>query len=238
MKRLLAFACALVILISCCFFVGAQSTAQFSLVVSEVKNNRLFDIDLCSLYDASISGGQFELTYDNAIVEYRSVSSEYFEVEAKDYGNKLHIVFATADGVISAESVDIINIRFKSIAQGEFDAQLEIIECIDNNLQDVLVTPSGATIKVDKSSVTATTKTKSQSELTSKKSAGTSEMSQIEESSSYDMISTIDSNYVNKAVLCGVCAGILVIVAFALGVLFKKKADDKEDNSDNEKDRS
>ena len=228
MKRLFATIITVAVLVSSCLLVSAQESAQFSLDVDNVKSNRLFDISVSAKCSSAISGGEIELTYDSSVVEYRNVSSEYFEVKAKDYGDKLHIVFATADAVKCDDVTELISVKFKSVAQGEFDAKLNAIECIDEKLQDINTQSVLATIAVKKDTVTATSKSSSDSTPKYKSSVKKSQAVEAEDDDTKSGYSemTVDPNFdTNKAIWDGVCAGLVVILAFALGMIFRKKAD-------------
>lgn len=238
MKRLFALICALAVLVSSCVLVSAQESAQFSLKVDNVKSNRLFDMSLNAECSSAISGGELELTYDSSVAQYRDVSSDYFEVSAKDYGDEVHIVFATADAVECCDATELIRVRFKSIAQGEFDAKLDAIECIDEKLQDINTQSALATITVKKDTVTATSKRGSDSNPKYKSSVKKSQAveSEDDDTKSSHSTMTIGSGIgTDKAILYGACAGLVVILAFALGMIFMKKADsDSKDKKNNE----
>ncbi len=232
MRRIFAIICALAVLMSSFLLVSAQESAKFSLKVEDVKSNRLFDLSVCAKCSSAISGGELELTYDSSLVEYRDVSSEYFEVEAKDYGDSLHIVFAAADAVKSSDTAEIISVSFKSIAQGEFDTQLRAYDCIDDKLQAIQAQSDSVTISVKKSTVTATSKSKSGSKSAPKSSVKKSQVTKADDDSKpgYSAMSVDSGLDTNKAILYGACAGLVVIVAFALGMMYRKKADSESDN--------
>ncbi len=235
MKRLFALICAVAVLMSSSLVSSAQDSARFSLEVEDIKSNRLFDVSVSAVCSSAISGGEFELTYDSSVAQYRDVSSGYFEVKAKDYGDKVHIVFATANTVESGDTAEIISMRFKSIAQGEFDAQLRAYECIDDKLQSLTASSVSTTITVKKDTVTATSKSTTGIKSVNKSSKSKSQAVQSEDSeteSGYSAMSVDSGLDTDKAILYGACAGLIVIVAFALGMMYRKKADSNSDNKD------
>lgn len=236
MKRTVSIGCMLVILLCSIIIANAENSAQFTLDVDNVKSNRLFDMGVSAQCDSPISGGELELTYDSSVVQYRDVSSGCFEVRAKDYGDKLHIVFAAADAVKCDDTTEIISVSFKSIAQGEFQTQLNVTQCIDDSLQSISASSVFATITVKKDTVTASSKDLSDSKTAPKSKAEKSQAVQAEHSTTesvYSSISVDSSLDTSKAIWYGACAGLAVILAFALGMIFRKKVETKTDTPDN-----
>lgn len=235
MKRLLTFVCVVVLFLCSVISVGAQGNAEFTLDVDNVKSNRLFDISVCARCDSAISGAELKLTYDSSVVEYRDVSSEYFEIQAKDYGDKLHIVFGSASAMKPSSKTKLFSISFKSVAQGEFDAQLDVTGCIDDKLQSIDIQSSVTTITVDNDTVTATSKSGSSNKTPYKSSVKKSQIRQsdsTESKTSYSIETIKDDLDTDRAIWYGACAGLVVVLSFALGMIFRKKVDSDSNNKD------
>lgn len=222
MKRVLSLLFAIFILLSFTITANAENTVSLTIRTDEVKSNRLFDVLIYAKAENGICGGEFNLTYDNSIVEYRSISSDYFEVKAKDNTDSIHIVYACTNNSLQNNNTEIITVSFKSISTGSFDMELTESKCVDRELAECTLTTASLEISVNSTSVTSKSKLSSKSTVKGEKSEVSSATSDTATSDSFIASTTNDTS---KAVLYGVCTGLAVVVLFNLGVIFAKKTD-------------
>ncbi len=237
MKKLVTAILIVTFTLSFCFSCFAAETAFVSLSVDIVKTNRLFDLELSMKCNDKVCGGEFELTYDDSIVEFRDVSSELFEVDAAAKDGKVKILFARAYGKLLDTKTPILSLKFKSISDGAFDTDLISIQCVNEDLKDINVKSTPCTVTVEGSSV----KSKSSTKSDGKSGTGKDEEDDYVEEPESDNLTAPDSVYelsgdsTSKTVvfvICGVCGGAAL---FLLGMLVSKKTGRKDKKSEQDK---
>lgn len=226
MRRFVALLCAILLIFSCAVTAFGALTATLSLDVGTVSQNRLFEMGISIDSDSYISGGQLILTYDNAVIEYRDVSSEVYEVSAKDKGDSLHIAFACPDKVDCKDATSVITVKFKCIGSGESDVTLSSAQCVDCDFNNVVVDAVTSTLSVSSKSVkiAITSSTKDKTSVSGEKSQISENIDDSEKTEhSYSFVSGIDNT--TTSVLVGVGVAVILILLFVIGVLLGRKSD-------------
>lgn len=217
----------LILLLIPCVVCSASENLSIALSVDNVDKNRLFDVVVGAMGDTTLSGGMMKVYYDNSIVSFRSVDSDIYEIDAKDKGGCVELVFAYGGKVDIKDSTDILSIKFKSIGLGSFEMNALCYDFVNYELKDVNVDLIyDCIVTVGKDTVVSKS-------LTAKKNSDVSTKSQTETSaqtlneSSKSQISLFfdkDDNTLLMAVLSVVC----IIMLFAVGVIYGRSYKKKE----------
>ncbi len=245
MKKLIAVAYAIIVICISAVAVSANNQVQLMLDVDDAQKDRLFDVNICADCDVDISGGEFILTYDSKIVDFRDVSSEYFSVQVKEYDDKLHIVFASANKVDLVSDTTLLSVKFKCINRGECEFSLSCNECVNFELEKLSMITQPLTVKVSDNAVEKTkssAENKTQGSLVNKSQKSDSkaqdndsntQQSQDDSQLSYNGYDnggyTQDISTNTKAILYGVCAAVAVLLLVYLGYLLGKKSQKNKD---------
>ncbi len=229
MKKALTAFCFVVFVICFTLSVSAKNIFTMSLSSDEVKNNRLFSIDVYADGDNNLCGGELLLSFDNTLIEYRGVKSDVFEVKANDNDGVVDIVFASAEAQNMSPDTVLLSVEFKSINSGTFEMSLDSKECVNGSLGKLDISSFLCNVTIDGDKVTTKTiKSKSTSPKTTVKSEK-SKVIDVEdestESDTYGSMKLSEGTDSSKAIFYGVCAGVAVVVVFILGVLFAKNQD-------------
>lgn len=221
MKRVVAALLIIILTVCFCVSANAQSVVNVELDCEKVETNRLFDIAVFAKSDELLCGGEYEITFDSKIVEYRDVNSELFEVQAKCKGDRITVIFASANGIDIKENVKLFTLQFKCISQGDFDISLKSIDCINNDFETLGVKCSEYKVSVEKALVKITSKA-SKDKIKSKSEKSQTTEPQSDKTATADFIALENNNSTKKAILYGACAGLSVVLIFVLGVVFGK----------------
>lgn len=197
--------------------------------------NRIFEISIYIDSSENISGGQMSVTYDSSIAQFREISSDIYEVAAKDNGDKVQIVFASAHKVDCTDNIKALTLKFKSISSGTFDMILNCSECVDYNLCDIAVVSESAVVSVTERAVSVSSTKEKISYKGEKSTVSENIEATSQQTSAHTYISGIDNT--TKSVLVGIGSATLVIALFIIGILLGRKTDKlrvikKEDKSD------
>ncbi|MBE6824252.1 MAG: hypothetical protein E7513_02780 [Ruminococcaceae bacterium] len=229
MKKALSAFCSVILMLCFALNVSAENTFLLSLSSDQVDNNRLFTIDVCADGDSALCGGRLFLSFDNAFVEYRDIESDIFEVKAIDSKGTLDIVFASQDAQSISTDTVLFSVEFKSIGSGTFEMRLGSKECVDEALEKIDIGSAMCSVTIDKNKVTSKTiKSKSDSSkiaVKTEKSKVTGAYNESSDGLEFDSMSINKDVDNSKAIFYGVCAGLVVVIVFVLGMLFAKKQD-------------
>ena len=131
MKRYTAAAAALVILIISCLTCTAAEKDFYCEYVKKTATGTVYYIDIYC--DRKISGAVFELDYDSAKTEYKSVDtiSSTSSCRKSVSDGKLKVALVDS-GVISSK---ICRISFKALQTGKLTFSLRMIQATDENVK-------------------------------------------------------------------------------------------------------
>ncbi len=226
MKKAVCVALAIVLSSFVCINVNAQSAVDIKLSCDKVQENRLFDVSFCASTDELLSGGEFEISFDSKIVEYRDAESEVFKLKSKCEGDKITVVFASADGLDVKKSTEIFSLKFKSICNGDFDISLHSVECIDEEFNKLSINCDEYNIAVDKRSVKITsngTKAKEKSQITMSNAVKIGESATVDSIvATADVTELQNDNGIKDVIFYGALAVVCFVAVFLLGILFSK----------------
>lgn len=199
-----------------------SDTVTLKLSVDNVDKNRLFDVVVSADGSTDLCGGILKIYYDKAIVSYRSVSSDIYEIEAVDHSDYIELVFAGDKGVLVNNTTDILSVKFKSVSSGTFDMTAQAYDFINNELFDVTVTEIvGCKVTVNSDTVTSTSlKSSHISDKSKKPEESESSLSAGADATASSV--TLGGDDSNRSVVYIGAIIAAVVILFALGVIFSK----------------
>lgn len=136
----------------------AQSRISCTLDVNDsVLSGRLFTVDMCvNTGSRSVSAFVLKIVYDTEFAEFRNAVSKKGDIELSDNDGVIKAVFANADGIATDTDEKLFSLRFKSLSQGDFNIEVECIECVDTDLKYINdVSAHGCRVVVTGKKVTA-----------------------------------------------------------------------------------
>lgn len=106
----------------------------------EVKNNRLFQVDIYAESNVNLASSTFNITYDTNILEYRDVDTDISKgkVKAIDNNGKIKAVFLKNDGIENGSN-KIFSLEFKSIKSGSAKINIEVYDCVNNSIEELSI---------------------------------------------------------------------------------------------------
>lgn len=234
MKRLVITFVVLLMLSVSCLSASAQQSFYIS-TRDDIKNNRLFEIDVYASDIKDLCAGEIEFSYDSNIAEYRKVQSDIFDIQAKSEDGRIKVVFATDETVTFSGDTKLFDITFKSISTGSFDFEMLCCECLGSELENYSPQIVESTVTVSENSVKVTAKDKTKSTTDeSNRLAATVKTPQDESVHSF---LTVVTDAKNKPVFYMVLIIVAVVILFVLGAIFGKNImpeNTKESKSDSQ----
>lgn len=114
----------------------AENTVSVRAENVEVKNNRLFDVDIYVYSTFNLAAATFEISYDSSAMEYREVDTEIEGgmVKSADKNGKVKAIFLKSDGVSDDGEIKLFSAKFKAVSSGVCDITILMYDCVDNNV--------------------------------------------------------------------------------------------------------
>ena len=243
MKKLFSLALCVVLVIIFSITCCAQSA---NISIDAEKSGRTgADVSVYVQSDSFISGGVFVVTFDKNEVSFKDVSSDLFEVDSKLSDSKLEVVIASGSFVDISDKTEAFSVKFSNITKSDFDISVEVKSLVDKNLRCFMPEKSKVNYAVDIDSE-STVKTKAVSDNNSKSSESSkktdtkksvTQSSDKKELSSKEFYPESESSKLTvgvsktKRILLIVMVCVMVIAAFAFGIVFRKNFFEKKDKS-------
>lgn len=139
LKKLFSVILCLVTVLFFAVVVQAENAVSLWSENVEVKNNRLFDVEIYVDSSFNLAAATFEISYDSSMMEYREVSTEIVggQVKATDINGKVKAVFLKNEGISSNGGVKLFSAKFKAVAEGICNVGISMYDCVDNNVTEI-----------------------------------------------------------------------------------------------------
>ncbi len=248
MKKRLCFVFCVILVILFCFTCSAQSV---DISLDAEKSGRTgADVNVFVQSDTLISGGVFVVSFDDSVVRFNDVSSDYFEVDARIEDSTIEVVIASEESVDASAGIECFSVQFLRAYEDDFDISVEAKSLVGENLKsfipdvpkvDYSVDVSSSTVKKTEISANKETDKKSRSAEISKKvkakksttqsSVDEKELSEVTRSDTGSTVLKVDTPH-RKPLFLIAMVFVMVVVAFLFGIVFRKHFFEKKDKND------
>lgn len=222
MRKLVCFILAVFFVFLASVTVGAENGST-TLSLKEADSKKvIFDVYLDTKVD--VCGGEFTLSFDEDSAVYSGVDSEVFDVEAFAKDGKVNIAVATDDSVSLSKDKPAFSVKLSKKNKDSFKIKLETEYLIDDNFGKIEPEKNSTTLTIEgKAATSSKSAHKDKSEV-----EGKTDKSEIigkeDDTKDTDKQRFLPIKVNGKGMSYGVllAVGLLVVMAFLFGLVFKK----------------
>jgi len=210
-----------------------------------VKNGRLFEVEIGFDCDRAITAARFTLTYNKNDIEARETvcSLSNAKVKFNDTNGKTDIIFLCSSGVKCSEFPKLFTMKYKKISDNNSKITIKATDCVDADLKS-FPAPKSAVCVISAVSASGTSgKASKDNDDKSDSDSYDDEKDILETSSNYDELSEegnnsrIFANNENSVFYSIILFVILVIILVFLGLILyqniRLKKQEKQRESEN-----
>lgn len=177
MKKIINLLLVFILIILSCNSVFSLENISFETSDCISNCNRLVTVQMKAKGNLKLSAGSFEITYDNSLLEYRSVKTDDdSEINVNNIGNKIKVIYLNTYGKDIKKTENLFSITFKTINSGKCHLDFSVYDLVDSNVKSINVgncVPGKITIngnnKVDKTTTQNKNNSNGKSDITYKK---------------------------------------------------------------------
>ena len=254
MKRIISALVLACILSLSVIGANASESISFDFADAECKSGRLVEVAVVAKCSKRLCAATFEITYDKAMLEFRSVktSDSNATVKANELENTVKAVYLNENGADISDEAAIFTITFKAVNSGTGYIDFTVSDCVDEDVNwldvgkctssKITVTGSTSSSQTDSKSTKSTTeasKTGSDSKTSEREAETDTEASAtIDNLGLINPINDSGTKYLALGIIVGAAFVILLLLMFFIGkrvATVKAKSDEKSEAKDKSK---
>ena len=230
MKKLFCFLTA----ICFAFLMSVTASAEDFDVELSVRDSTSKSVCIDVFLDAQtpVFGGEFTLSFDEDFVVYSDVDSEYFDAEAFVEKDKVKLIIANEECVVFDDK-PAFSVKLSRMSKDGFAFELTTEYLVNDMFEKIELENDSVKITVDSKAVLVSDDSKEDKTVkgTQKDKSKITEIENDDTDKSNVLPIKIQGKSMELSLLLAV--GVLVIVAFLFGLVFRKyMASMQEDNND------